>query len=85
MGNGNGNGLEALYEKEKALRARIMEARAAQQKREAQFRKRLAEIIGAALLDADISPELKSSISQILAAANLEDRAKRLLHERGWV
>jgi hypothetical protein len=81
----NGNGLEALYEKEKALRARIVEARAAQQKREAQFRKRLAEIIGGALIGADIPPDLKSSITAILAGAGLEDRAIRLLREGGWL
>jgi len=86
MTNGNGNGLiEALYEKEKALHERIVKAKAEQQKREAMFRKRLAEIIGAALMAADIPPELKSSIKQILAGAGLEDRAIRLLREGGWL
>jgi len=85
MGNGNGNGLEALYEKEKALRERIAKMKAEQQKREALFRKRLAEIIGAALMAADLAPELKSSIKQILAGAALEDRQKRLLREGGWL
>ena len=85
MGNGNGNGLEALYEKEKALRERIAKMKAEQQKREALFRKRLAEIIGAALMAADLAPELKSSIKQILAGAALEDRQKRTLREGGWL
>jgi len=85
MKNETGNGrLTALLEKEQALRAQIAKAREDQQRREAKNRKRLAEIIGAALLDAQIPPETKASISQILSAANLEDRAKRLLKESGW-
>lgn len=62
------NGLiEALREREKALRAQIAQATADQRKREAKNRKRLAEIIGGALIDADIPPDLKSSIKEILA------------------
>jgi hypothetical protein len=79
------NGLiEALREREKALRAQIAAATADQRKREAKNRKRLAEIIGGALIDADIPADLKSSIRQILAGAGLEDRARRFLQERGW-
>jgi hypothetical protein len=84
-GNGSDAGLAALLKREAELKEKIAAAKAAQQKREAQCRKRLAEIIGGALLDGDLSPDLKSSISQILAGAGLEDRAKRLLQERGWL
>lgn len=85
------NGLiEALREREKALRAQIAQATADQRKREAKNRKRLAEIIGGALIGgaligADIPPDLKSSIKQFLAGAGLEERAIRLLQEGGWL
>lgn len=81
----NDNGLIALYEKEKALRERIIKAKAEQQKRAAAQRKALAEIIGGALIGADLAPDLKSSITAILAGAGLEDRAIRLLRDGGWL
>ena len=84
-GNGGDARLLALEKREADIRAKLAAARELKRKREAEFRKRLAEIIGAALLDADIPPELKSSISQLLAVAALEDRQKRMLREGGWL
>ena len=81
----NNEQIEALYEKEKALRERIIKAKAEQQKRAAAQRKALAQILGGALIDAELSPDLKSSIKQILAGAGLEDRAIRLLRDGGWL
>ncbi|HXQ25955.1 MAG TPA: hypothetical protein VN822_06080 [Candidatus Acidoferrales bacterium] len=81
----NNERIEALYEKEKALRERIIKAKAEQQKRAAAQRKALAQILGGALIDAELSPDLKSAIRQILAGAGLEDRAKRLLRDGGWL
>ena len=85
------NGLiEALREKEKALRARIAQATAEQQKREARSRKRDAGDLGGALINADanggIPPDLKANIKAIiLAAGGLDDRQKLRLRDRGWV
>jgi predicted enzyme related to lactoylglutathione lyase len=82
----NGNGLEALMEKEKALRERIAKAKAEQMKRAAAQRKALAQILGGALIDAEtIPPEVKSAITAILAAAGLEDRARKILKQGGWL
>ena len=87
--NGNGNGsdarLLALEKREADIRVKLAAARELKRKREAEFRKRLAEIIGGVLIVADIPPELKSSISQLLAVAALEDRQKRMLREGGWL
>ncbi len=76
--------IEALREKEKALRARIAQATAEQVKREAMKRKRLAQIIGGALIAGELTPELKAGIVRFLAGAGLEDRARALLKENGW-
>lgn len=81
----NNEFIEALREREKAIRAQIAQATADQRKRDAKNRKRLAEIIGGALIGADIPPDLKSSIKGILAASALEDRARRFLAEGGWL
>jgi hypothetical protein len=90
MKNENGNGLEALYEKEKALRERIAKAKAQQQKREALSLKCDAGDLGGALITADekgaIPPDLKTNIKAvILAAGGLEDRQKQRLQKRGWI
>jgi hypothetical protein len=79
------NGLiEALREKEKALRARIAEATAEQAKREAMKRKKLAQIIGGALIAGKLPPELRAGVVQLLASADLDTRQRRLLKENGW-
>jgi hypothetical protein len=82
-----GNGLiESLREKEKALRARIAQALVEQQKREAMNRKRLALIVGDALLDyAEKSPDFKLMLKQVLASAAIDDSARKFLAGRGWV
>ena len=85
MKNGNDGLIEALYEREKALRERIAQAKADRQRQIARQRAELAKIIGTVLIDADIPPAVKSSIMAILAAAGLEDRAKRFLEVHGWV
>jgi hypothetical protein len=82
--NGNGR-IEALREREKAIRAAISAESEKLQKREAKEQRRLAEIIGGALIEASIPPDLKSDISRILTVAPLEDRSKRLLLKRGWL
>jgi len=81
----NGNGLDALYEQEKALRLKIQQAKLDQQKQQAKDRKHLAEIIGSAVIDAEIPHEVLASIKQILASAVLDEKPKRLLQERGWL
>jgi hypothetical protein len=89
MSDSNENGSDArvlaLEKREADIRAKLAAARELKRKREAAFRKSVAAIIGGALLDADIPPDLKSSISQILMAAGLEDRAIRLLRQGGWL
>ena len=81
--------IEALRERDKAIRARIAQATADKKKREARDWKRLGGIIGDALLEADrngdISPELKTNIKAIIRAApGVDDRARSFVSERGW-
>ncbi len=83
--NGNDARLLALEKREADIRAQITAARELKRKREAAFRKNLVAIIGGALLDADISPDLKSSIKQILAGAGLDERQIRALRQGGWL
>lgn len=83
--NGNGR-MEALREKEKAIRARITAENHEQQKRKARDRAKLAEIIGSALVDqASSSVDLHLMLKQILGGAVTDASARRFLEQRGWV
>jgi hypothetical protein len=83
--NGNDARLAALEKREADIRAKLAAARELKRKREAEFKKRLGEIIGGALIAAELPPDLKSSITAILAGAGLEDRAERMLRQGGWL
>jgi len=82
-GNGGDARLLALEKREADIRAKLAAARELKRKREALFRKHLAEIIGGALIGGELPPELKSAIVQFLASADLDTRQRRLLQESG--
>jgi hypothetical protein len=85
MNNGTGE-LEGLYEKEKALRERIARAKAKQQQREAKNRKRLAEIIGNAMVrEAEKYPDFREKFKQALNESVTDEKERQFLKERGWL
>jgi hypothetical protein len=78
--------LEALYAKEKALRERIAKAKAEQQKREERNRRRLAQIIGEAMvIEAEAYPEFKEKFKEALNQIVTDEKQRQFLKERGWL
>ena len=78
--------LDALRKKEVAIRAAIAAEQAKQQKRGAKERRRLAEIVGDALVEqAAKSPELHVMLKQILGSSVTDAASRRFLSDHGWL
>ncbi len=83
MDNGK---LEALRQREAALKAAIAAEQVRQQKAKAKLDAREFLMVGEALVRyAGQSPEFKTMLRQVLPTAVTDERARRFLEERGWL
>lgn len=78
--------LLALRKRAEQLESLITAEKLKQQKRTHKDRKRLTAIIGDALVDqAEVSPDLRLMLTQILGTAVTEPSARRFLATKGWI
>ena len=87
MTTSSGNArIEALYEKEKALRVRIAMERQKVERQKARERAALEKIIGGAVVDqASLSAELQLTITRVLDVTITDERQRQFLRDRGWL
>jgi len=78
--------LDALQQREAALKAAIAAEKVRQQKREEKDAARLNSIIGAALARyASQSPEFKLMLQQVLQSAEMRETDRAFLAGEGWL
>lgn len=83
--NGNER-IEQLRKREAALKTAIAAERIKQQKRDEKDKARLAQIVGAVLVErGNSSPEFRAMIAEILDGAVTDVPTRKLLVGRGWL
>lgn len=78
--------LEALQQREAALKAAIAAEKVKQQQQKERDKARLSSIIGGALVDqANSSPQLHTMLKQVLTGCVTDPPARKFLEERNWI